>query len=110
AAAPVTWPIGMGDRFRGTYHLLDGTLGLVGAPVPERVALDDPALDRLLGAEADKLREDVELVAGAGTAFAPAAYRAGTQTPVLFGTALSGFGVEPLLDLFVEIAPPPLPR
>src|SRR5690606_27799449 len=52
----------------------------------------------------------VELLAGAGTAFDPTAYRAGTQTPVLFGTALSGFGVEALLDLFAEIAPPPLPR
>ena len=115
AAAPVTWPVGMGDRFRGTYHLLDHTLHLVAPPagtpaVVQTSGPDDPLLDDLLGRQAEQLRADVELLAGAGTPFDLDAYRAGTQTPVLFGSALAGFGVTALLDLFAEIAPPPRPR
>ncbi len=115
AAAPVTWPVGMADRFRGTYHLIDHTLHLAdpapGTPdVVQTSGPDDPILDDLLGRQAARLREDAELLAGAGTPFDFDAYRAGTQTPVLFGSALNGFGVTALLDLFAEIAPPPQPR
>ncbi len=113
AAAPLTWPIGQGARFRGTYHLTRRELRLVDRADDEAVALDgldDPRLDALLGRQADDLRAEVELVEGAGTAFDLEAYRAGRQTPVLFGSALDGFGVPELFDTFCEIAPPPLPR
>ena len=114
-AAPVTWPVGMGERFLGTYHLTEHTLHLA-APPPgtpafvETTGLDDPRLDELLGRQAERLRADAELLAGAGTPYDFGAYRAGTQTPVLFGSALDGFGVPDLLDFFAEIAPPPQPR
>lgn len=115
AAAPVSWPIGSGTHFRGVYHLIDQSLHLVdpdsGRPVVVPVTgPDDPVIDRYAGREAAKLRADIELLSGAGTAFDAEAYLAERQTPVLFGSALSGFGVESLLDLFVEIAPAPLPR
>ncbi len=45
--------------------------------------------------------EEVELVRGAATRFDPAAYLAGRQTPVFFGSAISNFGVEELLRAFV---------
>ncbi len=116
-AAPFTWPIGRGTTFRGVYNIARKELHLAPAYVPEgekaRVAvsgIDDPKLDRLLGTQAADLRADVELLEGAGNGFDQEAYRAGRQTPVLFGTAITGFGVDDLIDTFVEIAPPPLPR
>ncbi len=47
---------------------------------------------------------------GATQAFDPVTYRAGHQTPVFFGSALSNFGVQELLNYFVAHSPPPLPR
>jgi len=112
--APVTWPIGMGQRFKGCYHLIEKRLYLTslkdGKRVQEQVDmkdLSDPRLDALLGEAAGPLRDDVELLTGAATPFDPAEYRAGRQTPVLFGSAIHNFGVRELLDVFVELAPPP---
>jgi peptide chain release factor 3 len=116
--APVTWPIGMGSRLRGVYHLL---LDEVHLYEPGRnftrqdstifQGLDDPTLVAKIGADAlAELREELELVQGASHPFDLAAYREGRQTPVFFGSAVNNFGVQPLLDFFVEHAPSPLPR
>lgn len=115
AAAAVTWPIGSGRQFRGVYHIIDHALHLIDPDTgrPAVIPVEgpkDPAVDRYLGNQAAKLRSDIELLAGAGTLFDTEAYLAETQTPVLFGSAISGFGVKSLLDLFVDIAPAPLPR
>ena len=56
------------------------------------------------------LREEIALIQGAMPAFDPAAYLAGKQTPVHFGSAISNFGVEELLRSFVEHAPAPRAR
>src|SRR5690625_1208600 len=72
--------------------------------------LVSPDLDRLVGSLADDLRIDVQLPQGPGITYVVDAYLEGKQTPVLFGIALNGFGVEMLLDLFVDIAPTPRPR
>ncbi len=113
AAAPIVWPIGMGSRLRGLYHLADRTF-LPTDPDAEPVPLsgaDDPALDALVGsAAAAALRADVELLDGAGTPFNLAEYLAGRLTPVFFGSALDGLGVGPMLDAFVDVAPPPRAR
>ncbi|MEM9303099.1 MAG: peptide chain release factor 3 [Pseudomonadota bacterium] len=115
--APITWPIGMGKRLRGVYHLLDDTVLLYesGRNYETQEAqiiqgLDNPALDELLGAEADEFREELELVRGASHEFDEAAYLAGKQTPVFFGSAINNFGVTPLLDAFVRYAPAPSAR
>ena len=116
-AVPLSWPIGRGDRFRGTYNLQREELHLYAPQAPETEALrfrigdlDDPRLDDLLGTQAEDLRFDVRLLQEAGAAFDVDAYLAGKQTPVLFGSALNGFGTGELLDTFTEIAPPPQPR
>ena len=57
-----------------------------------------------------ELRDELELVQGASHPFDPAAYLAGKQTPVFFGSAVNNFGVQLLLDFFVEHAPAPRPR
>ena len=113
--APITWPIGMGKRFRGVYHLYDDSV-LVFDPQAEKgtaeivQGLDNPRLDELIGGQADDLRMDIELVRGASHTFDKEAYLAGKQTPVFFGSAVNNFGVQMLLDAVVDLSPAPLSR
>jgi peptide chain release factor 3 len=114
--APVSWPIGMGRRLKGVYHLYRDFVHLYEAS-RERTGegktiqgLENPELDTLIGDAADELREEIELVRGASHAFDHDAYLRGDLTPVYFGAALTNFGVQEMLDDFVEHAPPPRPR
>jgi len=112
--APLSWPIGMGKRFRGTYNLFRKELHLF-TPGQERLSsggvlikdLSDPKLDELLGSQAEELRTDIELLEGAANPFDLQEYLKGNQTPVFFGSAVNNFGVRELLDAFVELAPAP---
>ncbi len=115
--APMTWPIGMGKRFRGTYNLSAKEVAFFNPELEQdtgdvltTTGISDPELDRLLGAQAEELRSDVELVEGAAHPFDRNAYLSGLQTPVFFGSAINTFGVQQLLDSFVENAPAPKPR
>lgn len=115
--APVTWPIGMGKQFKGIYHLRDDAVYLyepgknyVKGSIDRIDGLDNPELDERLGDQAQTLRDDIELVKGASHEFDQAAYLAGEQTPVFFGSAINTFGVRELLSDFVKYAPPPQPR
>jgi len=115
--APITWPIGMGKRLKGVYHILQNKVHLYSATHGGKIqtgevieGLDNPRLDELLGAGAQDFRDEVELVQGASHEFDLDAYLAGELTPVFFGSAINNFGVNELLDYFVEIAPTPQPR
>lgn len=115
--APMSWPIGMGKRFRGVYNLYRKELRLFHpgeARKTEQVVvikdLADHQLDDLLGSQARELRDDIELLEGAANPFELEEYRKGNQTPVFFGSAINNFGVEELLDALVELAPAPGPR
>jgi peptide chain release factor 3 len=115
--APVTWPIGIGKRFKGVYDLRSGKTHLFSAQHGGRIrtgevieGLANPRMDELLGDQAMELREEMELVAGASHPLDLDAYRAGDQTPVFFGSAINNFGVEELLRAFVDYAPTPRPR
>jgi peptide chain release factor 3 len=115
--APITWPIGMGKRFRGAYHLYEDSVHLYAAHhggkmnVGETIqGLDNPRLDEVLGEQAAELRIEVELVKGAAHVFDKEAYLAGKLSPVFFGSAVNNFGVQELLDSFVENAPGPHSR
>jgi peptide chain release factor 3 len=115
--APITWPIGMGKRFKGVYDLRHDRTHLFSATHGGKIqageviqGIDNPRMDELLGDQAAELREEMELVQGAGQPLDLADYRAGKQTPVFFGSAINNFGVKELLDAFVEYAPPPRPR
>ncbi len=113
---PLTWPINMGERFKGVYNIYEHGLDLFTPSkqtVSERVEIGDvnsPEVDRLVGEEnAAKLREDLELIEGVYPDFDKEAYLRGEMAPVFFGSALNTFGVKELLDCFVEIAPSPRP-
>jgi peptide chain release factor 3 len=115
--APIYWPLGMGKEFKGTYNLYTDTIhkyqhGLADAmhEVETIAGLASEEATAYLGAYAEDFRVQIELVKGASHTFNLDAYLAGKQTPVFFGTALGNFGVEELLDNFVEWAPSPLPR
>ena len=115
--APLSWPIGMGKRFRGVYNLFRKELQLFVAGQETRETdrlvfkdLSDPRLDEILESQADELRGDIELLEGAASPFEYKHYLSGTQTPVFFGSAINNFGVRELLDTFVEMAPHPGPR
>ncbi|MCU0833115.1 MAG: peptide chain release factor 3 [Chromatiaceae bacterium] len=115
--APITWPIGMGKRFKGVYDLRSGRTHLFSAQHGGRIqtgevieGIDNPRMDELLGDQAQELREEMELVAGASHPFDLDAYLGGRQTPVFFGSAINNFGVRELLDAFVDYAPAPRPR
>jgi peptide chain release factor 3 len=115
--APMSWPIGMGKRFRGVYNLYRNELNLFrsgddarSTDVVKIDSLADPRLDELLGSQADELRDDIELLQGAANPFNPEEYLKANQTPVFFGSAINNFGVKEMLDAFVELAPAPGPR
>ena len=110
------WPIGSGKEFRGVYDRARGRIlffsGVSGKNKAESLEIDlnDPAVADYIGAQQHaQLAEEVELL-GAGRDFDLGAVRAGTLSPVFFGSALTNFGVEPFLEEFLRMTPPPLPR
>lgn len=118
AATPFNWPIGDGPWFKGVYDLHSNrvlsyertTRGQRRAPV-KVTGLDDPALADLLGERPIRdLREHVDLLSAAGSTFDRDLFLRGLITPVLFGSALNNFGLEPFIETLTELAPPPGPR
>src|SRR5690606_10175249 len=115
--SPVTWPIGMGRRLKGIYHVPEDRIYVYSGTGHERAStiraidgLDSPEAAALLGDELAAFREEIELVRGACPAFDAGEYLAARQTPMFFGSAIANFGVRELLDAFVQHAPPPRPR
>ena len=111
---PLSWPIGIGETFKGVYNMYEQNLNLFTPNkqvVTERIELSDvnsSELESYIGArEADKLRADLELLDGVYPEFEVEDYLSGQIAPVFFGSALNMFGVKELLDCFVKIAPTP---
>ncbi len=118
-ACPLSWPIGMGQRFQGVYNIYKKELVLFKqhskhADEEDAIVIsdvNDPILDEKVGsAAAAELREEIEVVNEVYPDFDQEAYLKGELNPVFFGSAVNNFGVKELLDCFVEIAPSPLPR
>ncbi len=113
--APMNWPIGTGSDFQGVYDLQNHEVRLFQRTVrgksraPVKVTdLYDPLLEETIGKRAyNQLREDAELLAGAGAPFNREEFLSGTLTPIFFGSALNNFGVEPFLAALIEYAPSP---
>ncbi len=114
---PITWPIGMGSSLKGVYHFAQDRIYLYERTGRDKASairivdgLDSDAATEVLGDVAAEFREEIELVKGACPEFNVEDYLNAKQTPVLFGSALSNFGVKELLDEFVRYAPAPLAR
>ncbi|HRD78229.1 MAG TPA: peptide chain release factor 3, partial [Hyphomicrobiaceae bacterium] len=108
--APMVWPIGRGRGFRGTYDLVTPRIRELDQADDGRTVsgVDDPAIAALLDEdERQRWRDELDLVGAACNQLDIEAFRAGTQTPVYFGSALRNFGVRDLLDSLIAYAPPP---
>jgi len=111
--APMTWPIGRGRDFAGTYDIKRGDLRLMTEDSKDAASqpLDLAALaakNTMLDAGA--IGEELKLVKEACRPFDFASFREGHLTPVYFGSALKNFGVKDLLDALAEYAPAPRPQ
>lgn len=112
---PLSWPIGQGRKFKGVYNIYEQQLNLFTPNkqrVTEKVEVDiqSEELDRQVGEqEATQLRDDLELVDGVYPTFDKQTYLSAEVAPVFFGSALNNFGIQELLNCFVEIAPSPKP-
>jgi peptide chain release factor 3 len=112
---PVTWPIGSGEDFRGIYERPSRRVHLYGrgrrdtrAEVLSVGGIDDPLLRETLGDEAhDALREELETVDALLPEVDPQRIDDAELSPVFFGSVLTNFGVEPFLEHFIRLAPPP---
>ena len=112
---PLSWPIGQGQRFKGVYNIYEQQLNLFTQNkqrVTEKATVDIASgelEEKVGGREAQQLRDDLELVNGVYPAFDKETYRNAEVAPVFFGSALNNFGVQELLNCFVDIAPSPKP-
>lgn len=112
---PLSWPINQGAKFKGVYNIYEKKLDLFTPNkqrVTEKVEIDinKSDLEAHVGEiDAEKLRDDLELLQEVYPAFDNNTYKAAETAPVFFGSALNNFGVQELLDCFVEIAPSPKP-
>ncbi|WP_343252458.1 peptide chain release factor 3 [Ligaoa zhengdingensis] len=117
---PINWPIGCGKEFKGVYdrhkrEIIKFEAGELAngqrAVAKEEIELGDPRLHDMLGERLSaQLSDDVELLDGASYDFDMEEVRHGKLSPVFFGSALTNFGVEPFLENFLQMTPPPLPR
>jgi len=118
SAYPVNWPLGTGPDFRGVFerrtrkvHVFDRTpRGASRAPVTVLEHGDEAIREMLPPDIYATFADQVELLDAAGTEFDPQAVLSGKTTPVFFGSAMNNFGVELLLDGFLEHSPGPQPR
>ena len=115
---PLSWPVGMGQRFQGVYNIYEKKLVLfnphgkqVTGETVEITDLSNKQLDQHIGEAAAKmLREEIRMIDEVYPEFEKEDYLEGLLSPVFFGSAINNFGVKELLDCFVDIAPNPLPR
>lgn len=117
AAYPLNWPLGDGPRFKGVYdrehrqvHLFERTAhGAFRAPVAVSGIGDENVKAAMEEATYAQVCDELDLLEGAGADFSVEQVLDGELTPVFFGSAANNFGVQLLLDRFLELAPPPLP-
>lgn len=114
---PVTWPIGIGDRFKGLYHrhqkkLYLFTKGEEEPKVYDVTGFDDPKIKDHIPEQDlyENFLETIELLEGALDPFDKEEFNQGLVSPMTFGSAKNNWGVDLFLDLFCELAPSPRSR
>ena len=118
AAYPVNWPLGDGPEFQGVFdrrqklvHFFERVPGgEFRAPVSVHGLSDAVVKERMHPEAYQRMVEELAMLEGAGARFEHSAVLAGELTPVFFGSAVNNFGVQLLLDAFLELAPSPGPR
>ncbi|MEN3940153.1 peptide chain release factor 3 [Prosthecobacter sp. SYSU 5D2] len=118
AACPMNWPLGDGVDFKGVFdresnqvHLFERTVGgKFRAPVNVKGIEDDSVRNALPPLVYQRVVDELDLLEGGGSPFDFEQVRKGQLSPVFYGSAMNNFGVQMMLDRFLEIAPPPAPR
>ena len=113
----MNWPIGSGKDFQGVYDREKSQLlffsGVSGKnkAAKQEIDLYDPQVAQLLDSKEkhQQLIDDVELLS-AGRELDIDEVKRGQLSPVFFGSALTNFGIEPFLESFLKLTPPPLAR
>ena len=118
APTPVNWPLGDGPRFRGVYDRRKDEVNLF-----ERTSHGSSTAPlEVAGIEDDKVREaltdelylavtsEIELLDGLTESIDLERVLAGQQMPIYFGSAMNNFGVQNMLESFLELASPPAGR
>ena len=113
-AAAATWPIGSGLNFQGVYNLIENEVYLYkedrSVKLGENGVFGSELEDTLTQFNLQALRDEMELLEGAGNPLDRDAVSRGELTPVFFGSALADFGVVPFLEQFLQMSPAPGPR
>ena len=108
---PMTWPVGRGRDFLGTYDVVNGGVRLLEGGGAKTGAAQQIEIEELakLSANLDvsAVKDELELVTEASKPFELEAFREGHLTPVYFGSALRNFGVGDLLEGLGKFAPEP---
>jgi peptide chain release factor 3 len=108
---PMTWPVGRGRDFMGTYDISTGGIRLLEGGGAKTGAAENIDVAELAGRNANldvnEITEELALVKEASKPFDLASFREGHMTPVYFGSALRNFGVGDLLEGLGKFAPPP---
>ena len=108
--APMTWPLGRGRAFAGTFdlqHNLVRRLDHDSEPVPVEGPGDQFIAGLLNEADFAQTRSEIELARDGLKTFDHLSYLQGHLTPVFFGSALRNFGVRDVIDALKTFAPPP---
>ena len=116
-SVPVSWPIGNGMNFEGIYDLLKNEVHLYKSGKQTKTlplgpdGVFGPELENeIAGYNLTALRDEIELIQGAGNAFDMELVSKGKLSPVFFGSALADFGTIPFLEHFLNRSPAPGPR
>ncbi|WP_029586260.1 peptide chain release factor 3 [Bradyrhizobium sp. URHD0069] len=108
---PMTWPVGRGRDFLGTYDISTGGIRLLEGGGAKTGAAENIDVAELAGRNANldvnEITDELALVKEASKPFDLASFREGHMTPVYFGSALRNFGVGDLLEGLGKFAPPP---
>jgi len=114
---PCTWPVGMGKQFKGVFDLRNDRMRVF-RPGEDRIGAEDEIIAGIANRECvarfgdifAHARQEIDLVQGVSPVYDRAAFLAGKQTPLFFGSAINNFGVQEVLDAVVDFASPPRPH
>ncbi|MCP8968616.1 peptide chain release factor 3 [Ectobacillus ponti] len=113
---PVTWPIGMGKRFQGTYDRFAKKIEVYRGN-EESLFVDfdgenisDEVRQYVDASMLEPLSDELMLLEEAGNEFSVEKVKNGELTPVFFGSAIANFGVQSFFNSFLQLTQPPQPR
>ncbi|MDQ8189161.1 peptide chain release factor 3 [Roseibacillus persicicus] len=118
APAPVNWPLGDGPRFKGVFDRQKGEVnlfertshGAFKAPLEVAGIEDDKVREALSDELHETVVQEVEMLDELTEPLDLERVLAGEQMPIYFGSAMNNFGVQNMLESFLEMAPPPAGR